>query len=393
MAITWRTVGGSSPGAGAALLNAGTNDIQQSIRSLQDYAAQQQKFQLANQQQLRDRNTQDYLDQVAAIDSAEQLASPEVQAQLDATRLGYGNLIDRAAARSAVSQQLANLQRQETAAAQFQDMTQERAQRGLVEDLYTAARNGDAQEANRLLAENSFLNEGQLAGRIDDIFRGQRQEERQIRQDQRSEAQFNESMAAARENRVLRAEQLRDTRENRQLRRIGGAIDSAVSEADNRIQLLQAANPIGQKSTNIPKDAAVLMDSLTKAGSADPWFQNNDGARTEVFDSLQSMMADGIRIGDQKVPVTPAVLQQAITVIGGNARWRSAKGEIEEYVKNLYSNNPQLAQRVIDTESAVSELRNTQRNLQQQKRKLLSGDFDLDSLSGTLPNSNVPRQQ
>lgn len=391
--ITWRTVGGGG-GNPAALLAMGTNSVQQGLQALQDLATRQQRQALSSFESQRERNTQDYLDQVASITSAADLANPETQAQLDAVRLGYGNMIDRAAARAAVPQALANLQRQETAAAQFQDMTTEREQRPLVEQLYSLARSGDTAGAQRLLDETNFLNEGRLGADVDNIFRSQRQEQRQTRQDQRAEAQFRESMASAAENRVLRREQLQDMRENRQIRRGVQAIDGAAAEVEQRIQLLQATNPIGQKSTNVQKDAAVLLESL--GSSNDPWFGLNDTARAETSQGIQKLLTDGVTIGTgedaRKVAVSPAIIQQAISVMKDNFRGLNGPlPEMENYIRALFTNNPELAERAIATEDAIADLRATQRNLGQQRRTLLSGGIDLDSLSGTLPRTTPGR--
>lgn len=405
--ITWRNVGGGGDQGSGALLNSGGGLVMQGLRSLQNLAVDQQRLNVQNQQAIRTNNTQDYLDKVAAVQDAGQLADPAVQAELEATRLGYGNLIDRAATRGAADAQLAQLQRQEVAANQFSDMETERAQRPLQEQLFTAARSGDRDTVKQLLDSNTFLNEGKLAADVDGVFdAGTRRlyaaedQARQGRQEVRNEQQFRESMAAAGENRTIRREQIADMRNERAMKRGVAAIDGALTEVTQRATLAQAQNPGGKESVDPAKDTSIFMEKL--ASTTSPWLRGDNNARIQTQSKIQSLLTDGIQVplGEgkdakvERIRITPAQIQQYIDIHGDDTNIVSIPGSeggsIDTYFQEMYARNPELAQKALQTKEAVHNLRSVERELRQKRRELQGGGIDLDSLSGTL-TARVPK--
>lgn len=398
--ITWRNVSGGGDLGAASLTSSGGASVLQGLKALQDVASQQQALNIQNQKAIRENNTQDYLDQVASVTDAAVLADPAKQAELEQTRLSYGNMIDRAATRTAQAAQLANLQRQDVAAGAYADDQLERTQRPLIEELYQAARDKDKTKVNTLLGENNFLNEGKVAKDIDSIFDAQTNREyaaagqaRAERSEVRQAAQFKESMAAAAENRA-------DRKEERAMRRGVLAIDATQKELDTLQKAALASNPGGAPSTDIAKDTSIITQKII--GAVDPWLRRNNPSRVETQNTIRSLMADGIEVplGDgttQRIKITPAQLQQYADVHGDdtNIWWGPGgkNGDIADYFKDMYTNDPSLVAKSVQAAAAQNKLREMAKSLNEEKRKLLtgSGGIDFDSLSGTLRSSALPR--
>jgi hypothetical protein len=396
--ITWRTVGGGDMGAGN-LAASGGQMIQQGLQSLQRLAADQQAINVRNQKVLRDNNTQDYLDQVAAIGTAGDLTNPETRQQLDTARLSYGNLIDRGAARGAVDQRAADLMKQEVQQNQFADMTLEREQRPLVEQLYQYARDGDKSGVDKMLGEVNFLQEGKLASDLDGVFdkqdardRSVRQEARADRSESRQVAQFNESMSAAKENRELRREQFNDLREERVFKRTNQVLDSALADVKNQMAQAEAINPGGKISSDAPKDTSVIMKQLED--TANPLLGFTSNSKRQAQETIQKLLTDGVEVQldpdspKQRVKITPSQMQQFVDVHKGDFNFFAGgtADSINTYFREMYERNPGLGTRAIQASEAQNELRNIAKTLNEKKSGLLNsrGSISLDNLSGTL---------
>lgn len=404
--ITWRNVGGGDLGAGQ-LAASGGQMIQQGLASLQRLAADQQAINVRNQKVLRDNNTQDFLDQVGAISSAGDLTNPETRQQLDQARLSYGNLIDRGAARGAVDQRAADLMKQEVQQNQFADMTLEREQRPLVEQLYQYARDGNKEGVNKMLGEVNFLQEGKLATDLDSVFDKQTQREyaaegqaRAARGEARSEAQFRESMASAAENRQIRKAQFQDLQEERAFKRSNQVLDGALADISSQLQGAEAANPGGKISTDVPADTSKIMKQLEDTNNPLIGFTSN--GKLKAQNTIQSLLTDGIEVQldpdspKQRVKITPGQMQQFVDVHKGDFNFFSGgtKGAMEDYFREMYERNPELGVRAIQASEAQKELLKMARTIKDQKTSLLRGKsgVSLNSLSGTLApteNSNA----
>jgi len=396
--ITWRNVGGGDLGAGQ-LAASGTQAIQQGLQSLQRLAADQQAINVRNQKALRDSNTQDYLDQVGAIATAGDLSNPETRQRLDAARLSYGNLIDRGATRGALDQRAADLQKQEVQANQFADMTLEREQRPLVEQLYEAARKGDRGTVDTMLGNISFLQEGKLASELDSVFDKQDSRDRAVRQEARADrsenrqiAQFNESMSAAQENRALRREQFNDLKSDREFKRTNQVIDSALTDIENRTKQAEAINPGGKITTDAPKDTSVIMKQLED--TSNPLLGFNSNSKRQTQESIQRLLTDGIEVQldpdspKQRIKITPSQMQQFVDVHKGDFNFFSGgtADSVNTYFREMYERNPELGKRALAASQAQTELRKMARTLNEKRTSLLNSrsSIDIDSLSGTL---------
>lgn len=402
--ITWRTVTGGDMGAGN-LAASGGQMIQQGLESLQRLAADQQSLNIQNQKNVRNTNTQDYLDQVAAISSAGDLNNPETRAQLEQARLGYGNLIDRGVTRGAVDARAADLQRQEIAENQFADMNLEREQRPLIEQLYQYARDGNRDGVKQMLGEVNFLQEGKLASDLDSVFDKQTNREyaaegqaRAARGEQRQITQFNESRADAAENRSMRREAFNAQQEERAFKRGNQILDSALEDVGAQLKAAEAANPGGKISTDAPADTSVIMKQLEDTNNPLIGFQSNSKRKTQ--ETIQSLLTDGVEVpleeGGPKtrIRITPSQMQQFVDVHKGDFNFFSggAKGAMQDYFREMYERNPELGMRAVRASEAQSDLLKIARTIKDERSNLLSdkAGISFDRLSGTLRTPNTP---
>lgn len=222
--VTWRNISGGSFGSSAGLLNAGQQQVQQGLQALQNLFAVNQKEDAANREAVKNYNTQQYLDQVAATDM-QTLATPEAQAALAQQRQSYGVGIDQALTRNAIQERLQSGQKAAMAQGQFDDFQTERGQRELVDQLRGLAAAGDKDQVSKILDDTQFLNEGALRQELTGVFDKTRANElretaegRAQRGEARSAASHALSMEAGRENlnysKAMHSEGLRKLRED-----------------------------------------------------------------------------------------------------------------------------------------------------------------------------------
>jgi hypothetical protein len=396
MAITWRTVSGGGGNGAVSLAQSGTANMLQGIDSLRRLAAEQQQLNIQNSKIIRDKNTQDYLDQVSQVTSAADLSNPETQQQLLQLRAGYGQMIDRNATRDAIDNRVLQLQRQETAANQFADQQQEREQRPLLEQLTAAGRAGDRATVNRLLDENSFINEADVARGADQALdavtnrqyaaagqaRAERAEQRAIRGEARADAQFNLSQQIQRAN-------LADRQEARQQRRDTNLINAAELELKSSEALLRATNPLANTSTDVLKDSNALVGKV--ADEIEPWLTDNSKARDQLTNRFQALMSDGVDLGGDigKVKIPPALLEQYLnqakdksflTTAGfGSGEGGGLLGDLNDWIKTYATTNPGLFRRAGEVGQQIQQLREAQREVSAGKIQLLRGN-KLDSV-------------
>lgn len=402
MAITWRTVAGGGGGGAVSLAQSGTANMMQGIESLRRLAAEEQQMNIQNSRLIREKNTQDYLDQVAQMSSVADLSNPETQQQLLQMRAGYGQMIDRNATRDAIDSRVLRLQQQEIAANQFSDQQQQRAQRPLIEQITEAGRSGDRDTVNRLLRENSFINEAEVARGADQALdavtnrqyaaagqeRAQRAEQRAVRGESRAEAQFNLSQQIQQAN-------LADRREDRQLRRDSNLINAADLELKSNEAALRASNPLANTSTDVLKDSNALIGKV--ASDIAPWLTDNANARNQLTNKFQALMSDGVDLGGDigKVKIPPALLEQYLnqakdksflTTAGfGSGEGGGLIGDLNDWIKTYATSNPGLFRQAGDVGRQINQLRDAQRAVNEGKIQLLRGKkLDSTGLSDKL---------
>ncbi|TKW65228.1 MAG: hypothetical protein DI616_15990 [Paracoccus denitrificans] len=351
-------------------------------------AAEQQQLNIQNSKIIRDKNTNDYLDQVAQVTSAADLADPAVQQQLMQMRAGFGQMIDRNATRDAIDQRVLQLQKQEVAANQFADQAQEREQRPLLEQLTEAGRTGDRARVNQILKDNSFINEAEVARGADQALdavtnrqyaaagqaRADRAEQRAIRGEARADAQFNLSQQIQKAN-------LADRQEARQLRRDTGLLQAAELDLKANEAALRAANPLANTSTDVLKDANALVGKV--ADQIEPWFADNAVARNELTNKFQGLMSDGIDMGGDigKVKIPPALIEQYLNQ-AKDMSFRSTGSLLanaDDWFKTYATSNPGLFRRAGEVGEQIKQLREALREVNAGKIELLRGN-KLDSV-------------
>lgn len=271
--ITWRNVNNTVGGGAGGLLVAGQQQVQQGIQALQNLVRANVEQNKVNQSAIRDSNTQDYLDQVAATDLAT-LATPEGQAALQQARAGMGGLIDRAATRDAIQSRLAAGQKAAVQQGQFDDFTTERDQRALVDNLRGLAAAGNQAEVAQILDANQFLNEGALRSELAGVQDNLRQRElresaegRAQRGEARSAASHALSMASGQENlnysRAMHKEGLRKLSEQN----TGDALaQQAFAEQQNALQAQRSliADVAQANNVDMLPDGTINMSNLSE---------------------------------------------------------------------------------------------------------------------------------
>lgn len=354
--ITWQNVGGGGNNNAVSLLNMGQQQIQQGLGALSGIIRENQQREQRNFQAARDNNTAKYLDAVASAGGVEALQNPETRANLEAMRSGFGAAIDRNATRNAIDTRVSGLQQQERVANAYADDQLERSQRGLIDQGMQLAQAGDMAGVQKLLAENQFLNEGKVAqdliGIVDSGTRRQYAADNQARADRsekRQIAQFQESMAAAAENRVIRNEARRDAKEERDFRRNTRVLDDAASQAQNILTQQESRNPWARTSTDPGKDAAALLKNMVDSkgdSDFDAWLSTNKSDRRAMTETITKLLSDGVEVDGQKYQIPPALLQQELQAVAGETHWfKSPAGNIEQRFKDMLSGNAGAAAR------------------------------------------------
>lgn len=407
--ITWRNVQGDGGRVGAQLLRGGQDQIMGAGNTLLRTLDQFRQQNIANAGVIKQNNTQDFLDQVAAVADPAQLASPEVQAQLEQARLGYGNNIDRGVAREALPNQLASLQKAALATQNYNDVTQEVAERPVLEDLADRLYKGDTAGYNSILDTQNLRNEdklrGALAQRLDDVTnqgyrdagekRAQGSESRAIQSFALSQEVGRENLANTRSEREYRDQQ-------REAALSTEAIKSVVDESAGQLAAKQAGNIFATGSTDPNKDAAAaLKNAGLGEGEFDSFGGTNIGDRQEIQKATLSLLTDGVTLKrdgkDVKVPIPPALIEQYFASTKGEV-FKSGADGLRDHFTTMFKDNPELAARAFEGmeakkehNSLVSELKKVDRELRLSKNPKLSSTLqNIQSLRDKLGGVVAP---
>lgn len=401
--ITWRNVGSGGGGNPAALLAMGQNQVQQGLSALGDLFRNEQNLQQRNAVQVRENNTAQYLDAVANAGGLEQLQNPETRAQLEGMRAGFGAGIDRNATRNAIDSRVQGLQKQAVLDNQFSDQATEREQRGLIDQGLQLAQAGDMAGVQQLLTDTQFLNEGKVAsdlmGVLDARTRRQYAAEDQARQgrsETRQIAQFQESMAAAAENRILRKESMADARQERAFRNGARVLDDASEQAKTILNTRLAGNEWAQVSTDPAKDAQFILGGTKGLKNFSSYFNSDSTDFKQMQTGVTDLLSEGIVVDGETYKVPPALLQQMLNSNSNN--WNvfdNPMDAIKEQLKDSLSGNAGAGNRakVRDAQQIREQANNVMQTLKRAKTQLgSSSTLDtsgivqaLAELAGTAP--------
>jgi hypothetical protein len=343
---------------------------QQFNQGLQAVAGLIQQNQKQQQQQFvaqRANNTAQYLDAVQTAD----LSDPTQRAGLEAMRQEFGALIDRDATRGAIDSRVTDNQRRTLVANQFEDQQTERDQRTLVDQGLQMAQAGDMAGVQKLLADTEFLDEGKVAQSLMSVLDAKTRREyaaedqqRQNRAETRQIAQFQESMAAAAENRALRKINMTNAQEERNFRNGARILDDAAEQAKTILNTRLAGNEWANVSTDPGKDAQALLADLPK-GEFDSWLNGNTTDRRQMTKKVTEMLSSGVTLDDgTKIKVPPALLQQELQAIKG--KWwitDNPATDIEDHFRDILSGNAGAANRA--KAEAAQEIRGQANNVMQ----------------------------
>lgn len=358
--ITWRNIGGGGGANPTALLALGQNQVQQGFNAISGLLKDEQRLQVQNTAQVRDNNTAKYLDAVASAGGLDALQDPAKRAELEDMRAGFGASIDRNATRDAIDKRVTGLQKQTLVANQFTDQATEREQRGLVDRGLELANAGDMEGVQKLLADTQFLNEGKVAsdllGVLDARTRRQYAAEDQQRQDRaegRQIAQFQESMAAAAENRILRKEAITDAREQRNYRQGAKVLDDAAEQAKSILNTRLQGNEWANISTDPAKDTQVLLKTAGGLEKFSSIANTDDVDFKQVQAGITDLLSNGVVVEGETYKIPPALLQQVLN--SNSTRWNvkdNPMNAIREELIDSLSGNTGAANRAKVREAA-----------------------------------------
>lgn len=388
--ITWRTIGGGGGGNSTALLALGNQQVQQSFNALQNIFKNETQLQEKNQAAVTANNTAQYLDAVNAAD-LNALQDPEQRASLEALRAGFGAAIDRTATRGAIDNRIANVQKQTVAGNQFQDQATEREQRGLIDKGLELATSGDMAGVQKLLSDTQFLNEGKVTSDLMSVLDARTRrtyaaedQQRQERAEGRQIAQFQESMAAAAENRIIRKEERADRSEERAFRNGARVLDDASNQAKEILNTRLAGNEWANVSTDPAKDAQVLLGGTKGLKNFESFFNSDSTDYKQIQEGVTDLLSKGIEVEGEIYKVPPAILQQAINANSNN--WNvfdNPMDAIRSQIKDSLSGNAGAGNRAKVREAA--EVRAAANNFMQTVKR---GKTQLGS-SSTLDTSGI----
>lgn len=408
--ITWRNVGGGGGNIGA-LLNGGQNQINGAADGLLRTLDQFRKQNVSNAGLIRADNTQNFLDQVAAVGGAEQLANPEVQAQLEQARLGYGNAIDRDAARGAVAARLAALQTQSVNTQKYNDVQEEVSQRPVLEDLAAKMYSGDIAGYNQVLAEKNLRDEAglrkQLMAYTDDVTnQGYRAnaEQRAVGSEQRAIGSYNLSQEVGKENLANSRQERKYRDDTREVALAGEAIKLVTEESAGELAAKQTGNVFATGSTDVNKDSqTILKNAGLVDGEFDTWLGSNDSDRQKIQKGVTSMLSDGVTLKrdgkDVKIPIPPAMLEQYLASTKGEIYiTASPEKDMQNYFTNMFKDNPEMAARAFEGKAAkdkhndvLKQLKKFDKDLRLSKNPKLSSTLaNIETLRGKTAITAAP---
>lgn len=388
--ITWRNIGSGGGANPTALLALGQHQVQQGFNAISGLLKDEQRLQVQNAAQVRDNNTAKYLDAVASAGGLDALQDPDKRAELEGMRTGFGAAIDRNATRDAIDNRVKGLQQQTMVANQFTDQATERQQRELVDQGLQMAQAGDMQGVQKLLTDTQFLNEGKVAsdlmGVLDARTRRQYAAEDQQRQDRaegRQIAQFQESMAAAAENRIMRKEAQADAREQRAFRNGAKVLDDAAEQAKSILNTRLQGNEWANISTDPAKDAQVLLKGAGGLEKFTSFANFDDQDYKAVQEGVTDLLSNGVVVEGETYKIPPALLQQVLNSNATTWNVRNPMSAIRQELEDSLSGNAGAGNRAKVREAA--DIRAKANNVMQTLKR---GKTQLGS-SSTLDTSGI----
>lgn len=154
--ITWQNITGPSMADAAKPMAMAQLSLDNAFNKFSSVIADREKNDLANWNQQKTNNQNEYLDTIAGFKTEEELRAAQRSGVLQQMLQGYGAQIDPTAVRGAVNEQIANLQKQWQANTTHQDAVTAFNQRDARDRITATAVNNPA-EAKVMIAANPDL--------------------------------------------------------------------------------------------------------------------------------------------------------------------------------------------------------------------------------------------
>ena len=176
--ITWRTVNGPSLAEASRPMEYAQRSFDNAFTGLSGVLKQTEATDAANWNQVKENNTQDFLNKLYSAQGAEGFKALQDSGQLEQMLAANGAQIDRAAARSAMDGRLSTLQNRDTQAITYKNTMLDDAQANDVRRINTLALT-DPAAASAELAKNPDLRKSfEIAKNIDASAQTQVERER-----------------------------------------------------------------------------------------------------------------------------------------------------------------------------------------------------------------------
>jgi hypothetical protein len=196
-AITWRNVSGPSLAEASRPLEAAQRSIDNAFTGLGGVLRQQESTDAANWNQVKENNTQDFLNKLYSAQGAEGFKALQDSGELERMLAANGAQIDRAAALSAMDGRMGTLQQRDRQGWEFQDAALDQQEAPVVNQVKGFLAQGNLEGAKPLIAGLSARGQANMLTALD-------QKERQLIERSRGDLEFGWKGAAEAQNQALR---------------------------------------------------------------------------------------------------------------------------------------------------------------------------------------------
>ena len=248
MPITWRQVTGRSNSDAVSLADSAVDTINTGFRSLGTVLDDVRDRNVANQEQRRENNTQDFLDKLATYQTPEALDA--ATADIAAFRERLGPNIDRETVRNAVSERRTALRNNILATEKFQDSRLQREAAPIEESIRADIIAGNNDAVTKALSDHRDLL--QKTGRYDDLLGAS---------DARNQEVFERGLKV---DQLNRAEAKRTSSELSD-----GIVSSVLAAHDDPIEARYAAAEMARRNPNISSEDALAIAGRVNAAWRD----------------------------------------------------------------------------------------------------------------------------
>lgn len=359
--ITWRTVNGPSLAEASRPLEAAQRSIDNAFTGIGGLVKQAEATDAANWNQVKENNTQDFLNKLYSVQGADGFKALQDSGELERMISANGAQIDRAAARSAMDGRLSTLQNRDVQGITYKNTMLDDAQANDVRRINTLALT-DPAAASAELAKNPDLRKSfEIAKNIDASAQTQVERERAKTRfgfDMNEEERKKAEEAQRQLLRPLAVQQAQDNLLNGPAQRAASAAqvsaaneqvlasrarrerDEAEAASAKSLKKLGAALDGNIYKEGVYKDAdTVEIAKLMKdAGVAGTGGDAGD-KRTKIIDRINTLSKTGIEIaGPDGKPVTVPLPLGAVkaSILGaGNTLLSWNEGYADSFEKNL----------------------------------------------------------